>query len=370
MRPAFTSPKAAAAFGLLLLFLLAAPWLSAHKLLPQPKETYSSESIRWEKFPWVQKFIFEETNDIDIAFVGSSHMLTGIDTPYVQQKLDEQIGHKTVVRTIGWLASGFDGLYFFTKDLLAHRRVKTLVFYDECAGPVTYEMQSFMPQWYRFGKDDLVLGGLPLAYRGISYYAAVVGMPRNLLEVLSSNRPRESSDEMAAGGLKGNANPELTLGSMGSPIGFAPLFNDSSARFIPFVPQTAATSADLRVFTPATASEFVFSGRPLPVSQIYFARQFALLARSKGCTLVELHLPVFDERTSRVMTESRDWPEVMQTEVGLMGIPGARLFAGLSEPETELLFSNPGHLNLNGQKYFTASITPGLLQYHEAHLTH
>jgi hypothetical protein len=110
MPAAFDSTKQAAAFLLLLLFLAAAPWLSAERLLPRPNEAYSSESIRWEKYPWVQKYIYEETNDIDIAFVGSSRMTFDVDTPYVQAKLDERLGRQTVVRTIGWAWSGFDTL--------------------------------------------------------------------------------------------------------------------------------------------------------------------------------------------------------------------------------------------------------------------
>src|SRR5580658_7362886 len=100
MRPAFSSTKQAAARALLLLFLLAAPWLAHKTFLPHREQTYSSQSIRFEKCPWAQKFIFEETNDIDIAFVGSSHLCAGIDTPYVQQKLSEQLGRPAVVRTI------------------------------------------------------------------------------------------------------------------------------------------------------------------------------------------------------------------------------------------------------------------------------
>src|SRR5580658_3012368 len=98
MPPAFDSTKQAAAFAGLLLLLLLAPWLAHKTFLPGREHTYSSESIRWEKFPWVQKFIYGETNDIDIAFIGSSHICDDIDTPYVQKKLDERLGRKTTVR--------------------------------------------------------------------------------------------------------------------------------------------------------------------------------------------------------------------------------------------------------------------------------
>src|ERR1700734_2115969 len=131
MRPAFSSTKHAAAFAALLLLFLAGPWLSARRILPLPNHTYSSESVKYELFPWVQKFVSEETNDIDIAFIGSSHMGWDIETTYVERKLDERMGHKTTVCTVSYLFPGYDALYFFAKDLLAHRRVKTIVFCDE-----------------------------------------------------------------------------------------------------------------------------------------------------------------------------------------------------------------------------------------------
>jgi len=46
MNPAFTATKEAAGFAFLMAFLLAKPWLSAKKIPPQPKPTYSSESIK------------------------------------------------------------------------------------------------------------------------------------------------------------------------------------------------------------------------------------------------------------------------------------------------------------------------------------
>jgi hypothetical protein len=160
MSPAFSSIKQAAAFVLLLLFLLAAPWLAAQNWWPHRKPTYSTESVRWEKLPWLQKFV-QETNDIDIAFVGSSHMLFGIDTPYVQQQMDEREGRKTVVRSICFRWSGFDFLYFITKDLLAHRRIKTLAFNDECAAADPEEFHALTPFWFRY-ENDAKLDGLPL----------------------------------------------------------------------------------------------------------------------------------------------------------------------------------------------------------------
>lgn len=369
MRPAFSSTKQAAAFAFLLLFLLAAPWLSAKKIIPPPKPSYSSESIKWEYFAWVQKFIFEETNDIDIAFVGSSHMEHGIDTPYVQQKLDERLGHPTVVRSICWAGAGFDGLYFFTRDLLEHRHVKTLVFYDETSGKTPNEVHPFATHWFRFREAGEVLSGLPVADQAKYYFASVIGMPRNLLELFTPNLARDTNSTRISNHFleKAATEPETRLGSMSTRLGFDPITGEIGTPFTPYVPATKVASNDVRIYSPETASDFVFSNQPLPAFQTYFARQFGLMVKKHGCKLVLLHLPVSAERIAPAMIESRYWPDLLQTEVCVMGIPGKQLFAGVSETEIGRLYTDPVHLNENGQKYFTPLITPALLQFYESH---
>jgi len=371
MRPAFDSPRQAAAFTMLLLLLLAAPWLTAKTSFSRQAQTYSAESIRWENYPWIQKTIFEETNDIDIAFIGSSHMTLGIDTPYVQQQLDERLGRKTVVRSVSWLGGGYDELYFAAKELLAHRRVKTLVFYDESSSPKADEPNDTAPHWFRYGDDGGLLAGLPLRQQSVYYFAAVIGMPRNLLNWVIPGLPEDPNRPIPTFAETRNlaVNPETRLGSVSAHLGFDPDFM-ANTNFVVFVPQTGTTSADFRMYQPGTNSSYVFSNRPLPDWQIFFARQFARLAQRQGCHLVLLHLPEFTERSSPVMVEARDWPGLCQTDMAMMGIPPGRLFAGLSEGEVKLLYADPGHLNENGQRYFTRLIAPGLIQYYESCALH
>ena len=368
MPPAFDTSRQAAAFALLLLLLLASPWLADKTFLPGREQTYSSQSIRWEEFPWVQKFIFEETNDIDIAFVGSSHIAVGIDTPYVQQQLDQKLGRHTVVRTVGWSTSGFDSLYFFTKELLAHRHVNTIVFYDECSGGIPYEVNKYSALWFRFGEGAGVVGGLPWRVQANYYYAAIIGIPRNLLELLSANLPTVPNEQLTGGlAFLRSPNPEMNLGCYRVHLGFHDFSTDLNTNFVPFIPPPLANPADIQKFNPANAARFKFSDKPLAASQIYFARQFARLAESHGCHLVELHLPLFEDRASPVINESRDWAALMAAPVKLVGIPEKQLFSGLSGAEIKLLFYDPGHFNVNGQRYFTTLVTPALLHVYENH---
>jgi hypothetical protein len=368
MRPVFDSTRQLAAFTLLLLVLLAAPWLAGKSLLPPREQAYSAEGWKWGPYPWDHRQIFEETNDIDIAFIGSSRLNFGIDTPYVQQQLDARLGRKTVVRTIGWAGPGFDALYFFTRDLLAHRRVNTVVFYDESFG---LQPNAKAAQWFRYGDDAGALTGLPLRDKSMYYFAAMLGMPRNLLEWWCPNLP-EDREHRRLNDYETSFradDPESRLGSINARENVDPVLGAYSA-FVPFTPQTGATPADTYIYSSVTQSNFLIMNQPLPDWETHFARQFGRLARQQGVRLVEIRMPVIAERTVPVITEARDWSEFLQTRAATVGISPGRLFVGLSEAEVDKLYFDYVHLNLNGQKYFTRLITPALLQAYEDQNAH
>jgi hypothetical protein len=71
------------------------------------------------------------------------------------------------------------------------------------------------------------------------------------------------------------------------------------------------------------------------------------------------------ERGQNVVSERELWPEVLGAPVDIVGIPPARLFAGLPESELPRLFYDDVHLNQSGQDLFTPLVTPALVQLHE-----
>lgn len=364
MRPAFSSTRQAAAFGLLLLLLFAAPWLAGKKLLPPREQAYAAQGWEWGPLPWDKKQIFEETNDIDIAFLGSSRINWGIDTPYVRQKLDERLGHPSVVLSICWGGSGFDTLYVTAKDLLEHRRVKTIVFYDESA--ITSPAKG-AEYWFRYGDNAAMLKNLPFADQAYYYFAAMVGMPRNLLELLTPNLPEATNNPVPNYYVEHYSapNPEERLGAVLARQGIRDLGHKDHEPFVPGHPRTGLTPADARVYSPATAGDFRFADHPLPAWQVHFARLFAAEARQHHCQLVLVDIPVSQNHTATNINESANWPAVLQSEVALLGIPPGRLFAGLSYAEVRQLYADNLHFNQNGAEYFTALVTPALLQLHE-----
>jgi hypothetical protein len=121
MRPAFSSATSAWAFALCLLVLLLLPALASKSWLTTREQAYEIQDWGAGPYPWLHHVIFKEKGDIDMAFVGSSHMFRDIDTPYVQAELSKTLGRPAVVRTIAWGGAGYDALYFITKDFLQNR---------------------------------------------------------------------------------------------------------------------------------------------------------------------------------------------------------------------------------------------------------
>lgn len=372
MRPAFSSTKQAAAFSLLLAIVLLSPILAGKTFLPPREQSYSIQGWENAPFPWLRQQIFEEKQDIDIAFVGSSLMMWGIDTPYVQAKLSEALGRPAVVRSICWGGTGYDSLYFITRDLLAHRKVHMLVFYDEDNFSKTYR-NSQAPLWFRYGDNAGALDGLSLGEKAHFYFSAIIGLPRNVLGLASPIEPMPlvsaTPNEMEV--YFHAPNPATRLGSVSSRLECTP--DADAVAYEPFVPQNSAKPEDVCIYSAANTNGFEFAHGPLPEWQEHFAREFAGLAEQHGSKLVMLNLPLLDTSRPAVLQEREFWPDFLQASVTMAGIPPAKFFDGISDRDIYRLYYNAGrrggafnsHLNCNGQPYFTRLVTPALLKTYE-----
>jgi hypothetical protein len=365
MRPAFSSTKQAAAFALMLLILLLLPVIVGKKGLPPREEIYSS--IWWASgdFPYIHQQIFEEVGNIDILFIGASRIHTALDTRYVQEKLSERLGRPAVVRTFGWGGAGYDQLYFMTQDLLRHRKVEMLVFddmFNESDQP-----HMLAPRFFRFGDNAEALTGLPMRSKAAFFFASVLGMPRNLLSLIRPNLPADLTSTIEVFGAKNYRapNPGTRLGSLAIRLGF-----NYNTNFEDYRPDTTVRPSDVCIYSPATKECFAFQRETIPPMQLFFARKFAALAREHGCKLALLNVPCFAERYSPVVRELTFWPEALNADVTMIGIPPAKLFSGLADDNIRKLCTNPTHFNRNGQSYFTFLITPALLQIYDSETKH
>lgn len=358
MRPPFSTSKQAGAFCLLLAALLLLPALLRPTALPPREQIYSTIPWTFGPFHYLHQQIFEETNDIDIAFIGSSRIMNDINAPYVQQALSKQTGRAATVLTIGWNWPGFDANYFITKDLLEHRKVRMLIFTDECKLGDT--AQRAAPYWFRFPDHAADLSGLPAKLQVSYYWGSILGLPRNLLSLIRPNY----SDLSPLGAARWEhvaktPDPATQLGTVSSQLGFN---SPGKARpeFVDYSPPANVSPTNIWIYSPATRSKFSFTGPAPSAGQIAFGRKFARLAAAHHSRLVCLHLPETDERRDWLVPERECWPEVLQADVTLVGISPASMFSGLKDDEFFKLFLDSIHFNKNGQKYFSALITPSL----------
>jgi hypothetical protein len=370
MRPAFSSTKQATAFALMLLVLLLSPVLMGKKFLPPREEAYTSLTWRYCACDFLDDQIFRKKSDIDVAFIGSSRMWAGIDTPYVQQEFSKKLGRSAVVLTLAWSWLGFDAEYFITRDLLEHRKVRMIVFDDEFRADDMPHIAA--THWFRFGEDWIDVEGMPLRIQAVYYFASVMGMPRNFMSLL---RPNISSLLFSRDNNRWTTffhakDPNKQLGALIAERGL-----DPDAPFVSYLPISKANPGDVYVFSEETRHIFEFAGPSTSAWQMSFTKKFAELAESHNVKLVFLHLnPVYstNETNNPYIQERECWPQVLGTNVVMMGIPPAKLFSGLNGADLSQLFytSDHCHFNENGEKFFAPVITPALIPIYENQTVH
>ncbi len=365
MQAALASTREAARFAFLILALLVLPAICGTGWLPSRQQAYASQSWGSGPYPWIEHAIFAEKGDIDILLIGSSHILHCLDARKVQERLSEELGRPAIVRVIGWGGAGFDALYFIARDVLERRNVGLLVFYNENNDPGGRNSKS--PVWFRMADAGGSLQGLPLSERAYFYFAALVGMPRNLLTLLRPNLPADLQAPNYWEEHYCSANIATSLGSTASELGYdeRPTGDvDPNIPFMSFVPTNGTSPEDVVVYGIGAEKEFEFLPEPLPVWQTHFARLLKSLAHKEDCRLVLLNIPTVATARLQKIREHDFWREQLDERLRLVVVPPARMFGGLTDEEVRKLYFNAEHLNKNGQDYFTGLITPTLLRLH------
>jgi len=337
MSPAFSSSRQAGAFALLLLLILLLPVLAGKSFLPTREQFYSSTGRDTFYSPYLHQQIFEEKGDVDVAIMSSSRLASAIDAPYLQEKLSEKLGRKAVVRSLCWTWNGYDALYFIAQDLLQQRKVHMIIICDLSSGAydAAHREASY---WFRFADNAEALAGLPIKSKASFYASAILGMPRNLIGLVRPNLPPIPLDKNQVA------------------------WNHSPTDY---TPPTTADPSQVLVYSDATKSNFLFSNTQIAPMQLAFIRKIGLLAQEHQTQLVFVHLPDFADRKAALIEEATFWPDAFHTNLPMVGIPPAILFAGMTDDDVHKLYFNPTHFNQNGRNYFTPIVTPSLIQIYE-----
>jgi len=354
MAPAFSSSRQALAFAIALSVILLLPALFPKKCLPPRATVYSATPDFYGPFAYHYHQIYEEKSEVDMVFLGSSRMWFGIDTPHVQTEFSNFLGRKSVVFTLSWLWDGQDLTYFLLKDLLEHRKVKVVVVAEESAHFFPHGGAS---RWFRVGDNWQDLDGLSVVEKTAYYVEAMRGMSRQLLEYVRPDIP--GAERLGTREIFYHAPSSATrFGSMA-----ARLEDSGNPDFVEVLPAHAPAPA--LIYSEETKASFEFSPEPYSREQLYFAKKTADLAAAHGARLVWLHIPTRDEANSPRVMAKADWSKILNAPSTLVGIPGTALFGGLTDDEMLKLYVEKIHLNANGQRYFTESVTPTLLKIYD-----
>ena len=364
MSPAFSSIRQAGGFVLLLIFLLLLPVLVRSSALPSREQIYASLPWNVGPYPFIHDQIYDEKKDIDIAIMGDSQTWAAINTPYLQQQLSAKLRRPAVVVTLCCPWAGFDGVYFLARDLLEHRKVRMLVFSDASGlNGIQDAPHKQSWRWFRFAEDAEELAGLPLRLKLSYYYGSILGMPRNLINLLRPAGPPVLTEEKEEDIVQAKhwIMPEKNLGALTVQISY----NSRPDLFTKFDPETSTRPSDFVIYSPQTSARFQFGSGSTSNVQVYFAKKLAALAQAHRTSLTCLNVPFIFDTKSNVIKERYNWAVALKSPVTMVGIPPATLFDGLSDRDISNMFWDPFHLNENGQKYFTRLLAPNLITIYD-----
>jgi hypothetical protein len=343
MLPPFISNRQAVALGLLLMVALGMPVLLRSVGLPSRSEVYKGVARATGGYSFIGDQIFNRNEDLDVAFVGSSLLLKGIDAPYFQSELSRALGRQAHVIVLAAYWQGMDMQYAVLRDLLEHRKVGLVVM----SMPIP-EFTSDRPhveayRWLRYGDYSNALAGLPLRSKATLYADYVLGAPRQLLTLLRPNQifPDETRADR--------------LGSEFDQRGYygAPFVRENS--------EAVGIAPDAMIYSPANARSFDFNGPPLGPYQRYFCEQIGKQIRDHGTRLCVLHVTTSEEPQFTAAPERMFWPDVMRIPMQIVGVPSAVLFGGVPAANFYRYFYDQ-HMNVNGKELFTRTVTPALIK--------
>ena len=351
LRPAFESNAEAWCFLALVVLALALPVLITESGLISRQNSYEIMPENQGAFSFVKNETFENTEDIDILFVGSSVTFGSIDAPQIQQALSGVLGRPARVMTFGHYFNTVDIAYMQIRDLLERKRVRQIVFsiprvpYTEGPSPTAYK-------FIRYSDDGELFDKLSLKSKISLYACTVLRSPHDLLTIIRPNLSKPSPFAENLGADKAN------LG-MGRDID----------KFVRFTPTSPSISGRELIYAPETQERFHFTDEEITNHQNLYLEKLIELLERKNVPLMIINIPQYTEIHNTKIVELKDWSKHFGKPIPIVGVPPTVLFAGLSDKEIESLYYDEIHFNANGNEFFTRTILPAILEIYEKNET-
>lgn len=357
IRPAFSSNLALNLFLILLVFTLVLPRIISQTGLITRVDSYDLMPEDFGEYSFIKNEIFNEKDDIDVLFIGTSITWNAIDTPLIQKALSEKLGRPARVLTFGYYFSGVDISYAMLRDLLERRRVRLIIYSvarDEFSEGPSLPACKFV----RYDDHPELTGQLPLSSRISMYGCSVIRSPHELLTMVRENQlePSPFSKDFGSSKLERALNRDP----------FKPGDPDAFVRFTPRVPEF---SSDELLYSRVNRDQFHFRNEKLPDHHDFYLDALFQLLETKKVPLAMMNIPQYFERNSDRVIENQDWTKRFGKGLPLIGVPAKTLFAGINEKDLDKLYADIDHFSANGNEYYSQAILPAILEVYESHAT-
>jgi hypothetical protein len=338
IRPAFVDRQSALLFCVLLTGLFVFPLVN-QRIFPHWRYPSAGLHVGPGDRAFFEQACAPAAGKVDLILVGDSYVRNGLEPNLLESILTAELHRPIRVVTIAFRHRGEEVLYLGLRICLAAQR-PALVIMD-----MPYYDADEPHIWaYRLLKTDEgpdFYSGLAPRHRLELYAQTLLGLPRTLLNAL-----RVPEAVQFASDYRGNTLSTERLDHQ------------------PFVlgdpqPRHAFTAAD-SLYTDAVRSHWDFQDRQLmPYGQAYFDKSRALLA-AKQVPLAIIDVPRWLDRHDDKVKQRLFWPRYWPS-IKLLGLAPPLLFEGLSEAEIAALYADIVHMNLNGARFFTHAVAPGIV---------
>ena len=343
----FSSKKQKIFFITIICFFISLPVIMHHfELYPDKVELYKSIPNNYGPYHSFSREIFKSKDTLDLLFIGSSLLWTGIDDQYISKMLSEINDSDINVKLFGINWRGEDILYYIIRDIVENLPVKRLIL----SMPTTkHNDNNIHNVLYRFLQyphyKDYILG-LNSKYNFIYYAASILSAPRQLITNFKKENTfsnYENFDQI--GSYKVNS------GFNGAPFKYV---NRKNSNYF----------SEKNTMYSFAESNFKFQGPDINEYQKHYIGKIFELLENNDIKTAIIHIPKYSERESDKISERVCWPKTFDTKVDIIGIKPNELFKSMSEDSIKYFYYDE-HLNSNGNEYFTESIFPAIAKFYE-----
>jgi hypothetical protein len=348
MYPAFRSARSTAGFCLLIALLLLLPVILYWTGLPSREEAYKSIPVRFGVPGNEIRTIYDDPENPDVVFLGSSLVMTAIFREPIEHALSSHLGRTAHVAVLAMTWQGLDLQYYLLRDFLERHNTKLIVLNLPQPGMTADEPHPEAYRWLRYGESQSDLAGLSIGRRVQLYGFMVLGEGRSLLSRLRPNLIAE--DETTQASFDEYLSNRRDGGYQGAP------FVAENDALIPPRPQAS--------LLPLNSSMLEDAGPEPGPYPAYFLGKILDLAKAHNCKLVFLHIPIDSEYGMTRIPELTEWSRQGAAGFQMIGIPSATLFPEMSK-EQFLHFYVDVHFNKNGSRVFTNSIIQPIVEAYD-----